>query len=141
MKTNKGVSIIEGLIATALLLLALGGILSLITQNIKAGKIVDYAYISTNLAKNRVERIREIRREQVTDGPDLISVLSQLSEENVRIDRNGTSSPEGDFRRTTTIDTGYGANLVKVTVRVSYKIMGVWSPTPIELVMVVSPYL
>lgn len=68
MKHNKGVTIIECVVATALMLLALGGILSLFIQNIKAGKLVDYAYVSINLAKNGIERIREIRRAIICHG-------------------------------------------------------------------------
>lgn len=135
MKTNKGMTIIECVVASVIMLLALGGILSLFLQNIKAGKMVDYTYIATNLAKNRIERVREIRREQG------LSALSSLSEENVCLDRDGVSSQSGDFRRTTIIDSAYGPNLVKVTVRVDYKIMGIWSPLPVEIVTVVSPYL
>lgn len=135
MKSNKGITIIECIVASVLMLLALGGILSLFMQNIKAGKMVDYSYISANLAKNRIERVREIRREQG------LSVLPSLSEENVYLDRNGAPSPNGDFRRTTIIDNTYGVNLVKVTVKVDYRIMGIWSPLPVEIVTVVSPYL
>lgn len=135
MKSNKGVTIIEGVIASALLLLALGGILSLFIQNIKAGKIVDYVYVATNLAKNEIERIREIRREQGLD------VLSSSSEEDIPINRNGVHDTNGDFKRTIIVNTNYGTNLVKVTVKVNYRIMGVWSPMPVEIVTVVSPYL
>lgn len=134
MKSNKGVTIIEGVIASALLVLALGGILSLFTQSYRVAKLVDYAYISVNLAKNEVERIRELRREQG------LEVLSSLSEQDKRIDRNGVSDPEGDFKRTIVIEEE-GENIVKVTVQVNYKIKGIWSPNPVELVTVISPYL
>lgn len=140
MKSNKGVTIIEGVIASALLALALGGILSLFTQSYRVAKLVDYAYISINLAKNEVERIRELRREQG------LEVLSSSSEPDVCIiNRVGESDPNGNFERTTVI-TNHGSHLVKVTVSVDYKIRGKWAHKdlgrePVELVTVVSPYL
>ncbi len=135
MKRNKGVTLTECLVATAFMMLALGGMLALFVQNSRAGKIVDYSYVATNLAKNRVERIREVRREQG------LAVLSSLAETDVLIDRNGVADTNGDFKRTTLIDTGYGTNLVKVTVQVNYKIRGSWNSLPVELVTVVCPYL
>lgn len=134
MKLNKGMSLTEVVVATALVTVAVGGIIAVTVQGTTLGQSTDYAYVALNLAKNRIERLREIRKDIG------YAALSEAAETDTVIDRNGNPDPNGDFVRTTVVDTTYAANLTKVTVRVRYKIKGTLIPTDIELVTLISPY-
>lgn len=134
MKNKKGITFAEVIIALALLTLSIGGIVGVLVQNSSTGQSIDYTYVATNLAKNRIERLREVRRDRgYTD-------LVNWGETEVSIDRNGNSSSDGDFERTTVINPNYGVNLTQVTVRVRYKQSGVLVPVATELTTLISPY-
>lgn len=133
--SKRGISIVEVLVAMALIALCLGGILSLLVQGMGMGGGVDNAFVATSLARNRVERIREIRKDSG------YAALSECSETNTPVDRNGASDPNGSFERTTVIDATYGSGLTKVTVRVKYKAGSVFAAQPVELVTVLSSYV
>ena len=127
-------SLTEVLIAMALIALCIGGIVSLLVQGIRMGKGVDYMYVATNLAKNRIERIREVRK-------DLgYAAMTDSAETDVLIGRNGASDPNGNFKRTTIIDSSDPSGLTRVTVRVSYKIKDVFTGQPAEIVTLLSSY-
>lgn len=127
-------SLTEVLVAMALIALCIGGIISLLVQGVGMAKSVDYMYAATSLAKNRIERIREIRK-------DLgYAALPESAEDDVLIDRNGVSDPDGDFRRATIIDPNDSSGLTRITVSVSYKIKGVFTGQPVELVTLLSSY-
>jgi prepilin-type N-terminal cleavage/methylation domain-containing protein len=131
---RKGMSLTEVLIAMALVALSIGGIISLLIQGIGMDQSVDYTYVATSLAKNRIERIRQIRMDSG------YASLPETAETNILLDRNGNSSQSGDFKRTTIIDPSYAADLTKVTVRVSYKIRNEFTSQPVELVTALSSY-
>ncbi|MCK4859317.1 MAG: hypothetical protein KAS87_02040 [Candidatus Omnitrophica bacterium] len=131
---KKGISLTEVIIATALLVLAGSGILGVIFQNTSAGQSVDYTYISFNLAKNRIERLREARN------AGHYSTLNGYAETDVTLNRYGVGDPSGNFIRTTIIDPNYAANLTQITVRVNYKRRQVISPVSTEVVTLISPY-
>ena len=142
---NKGVTIVEVIVASALLILAAGGILALSLQNIKLSKASDYYYVAVNLAKNRIERIRKIRTEKGINYliPDEEEEYKGVEEEDTIVNRDGVKDANGDFVRTTEIETiligdGGKPELVKVTVKVNYKIMQILRPQPVELVTVVT---
>jgi Tfp pilus assembly protein PilV len=131
---KKGMSLIEVVAAVALAVLAMGGIISVTTQSASLGQTVDYTYAASNLAKNRIERIREIRRDKGYEA------LCEASETDTVIDINGNPDPNGDFVRTTTISASYAPDLKQVTVKVQYKKRGTLIPIGIELVTMVSRY-
>lgn len=133
-RSRLGVSLTEVLMAMALITLCVGGIVALSAQSVGAGQSNDYAYVATNLAKNRMERIRQIRKDKG------YAVLPEAAESDVLIDRNGVSDQNGEFKRTTIIDSAYAANLTKVTVRVNYKTRGVFLSQSVELVTLISIY-
>lgn len=134
MKLNKGMSLTEVVIATGLATLAVGGIIAVITQTATLGHSVDYSYVASTLAKNRIERIREIRKDKG------YSAIIDASETETAVDRNGSPDSNGDFVRTTIIDAAYATGLTKVTVKVKYKKNGVFIPMDIELTTLFSPY-
>jgi len=131
---KKGMSLVEVVAAIALAVLAMGGIISVTTQSASLGQAVDYTYVASNLAKNRIERIREIRRDKG------YTALPEAAETDTVVDRSGIPDPNGDFVRTTTIDAAYATNLTKVTVKVQYKKKGALIPIGVELVTLLSQY-
>lgn len=134
MKNKKGITFAEVIIALALLTLSVGGIVGVLVQNSSTGQSIDYTYVATNLAKNRIERLREVRRDR--GYADLLN----WQETDTSIDRYGNSDENGNFERTTIITTGVTANLTQVTVRVNYKRGGTLVPVATELVTLLSPY-
>lgn len=134
MKNKKGITFAEVVIALALLSLSIGGIIGVLVQNSGTGQSIDYTYVATNLAKNRIERLREVRRDRG------YSDLTNWQETGYGIDRDGNYDSDGDFERTTTIDPNYGTNLTQITVSVKYKRGGTLVPVATELVTLISPY-
>lgn len=131
---KRAMTMVEVVIAMALTIVCIGGILAVLLQNTSLGQSVDSSYVAVNIAKSRIERIRQIRRDMSYD--DVIDA----AETDTIVDRNGVANPSGDYSRTTIIDPTFASNLTQVTVRVKYKQGGVFIPTGVELVTLVSPY-
>jgi len=128
-------TLIEIVVATALIGLIIAGMLGVLIQNITLGQSADYAYVAMNLAKSRIERLREVRRDK--GYADLIN----WQETDVIVNRNGVPDLQGDFKRTTIVNSAYAANLTMITVRVKYKSGGVFTGVQTELVTLISPYI
>ena len=131
---KKAMTLTEVVIAMALVALSIGGIMSVIVQSMTLEQSVDSAYVAMNLAKNRIERIREIRRDRG------YAAVANTEESDTVLDRNGVSDPNGEFMRTTVIDAAYATDLTKVTVSVKFKRKNVFIPQSIELETLISPY-
>lgn len=131
---KKGMTLVEIVVSLALVALSIGGILSVLIQSANLAQSVDYAYIAADLAKNRIEWVREIRRDMGYDA------LPGAAETDTVIDRNGVADSNGDFMRTTLVNASYGTYLTKVTVKVIYKKKGVFTPVPTEIVTLISFY-
>ena len=134
MRNKKGMSLVEVIVALALLVLSIGSIVGILMQNINTGKAIDYSYVATNLAKNRIERLREVRRDRG------YADLANWQETDVTIDRDGVADNNGDFQRTTIVNAAYGANLTQITVQVKYAPQGSFTNAETELVTLLSPY-
>ena len=133
MKFKKGMSLTEVVMAMALITLCIGGIITVVVQSADMGHTADYTYVAIDLAKNRIERIRQIRNEKGYD------IIPQTAETDTIIDRNGIPDLNGDFKRTTTIEPT-STRLTKVTVGVTYKRRGLFNPVPVELVTLLSEH-
>ncbi|MCM8782148.1 MAG: hypothetical protein NC828_03760 [Candidatus Omnitrophica bacterium] len=136
MKSKKGISLTEVVMAIGLVAICIGAIVGLVVQSVELGSGSEYAFTAMNLAKNRIERIREIRRDLS------YTRLSEMAESDVIVNSDGVPDPNGNFKRTTIIavdPTGY-TGLTKVTVKVQYKRKRLFNPVPIELVTLISPY-
>jgi type II secretory pathway pseudopilin PulG len=131
---NRGISLVEILVAMALIALSIGGIVFVLVQSLGLMTGADNVYASTNIAKNRLERIRQIRNEGGYD------TLYGTAESNVIVDRNGIPDQGGDFTRSTTVNPDYGPDLTMITVQVRYKSKGALIAQSIELVTLLSPY-
>ena len=131
---KKGVTIVETIVGCVLFAFSVVAILSFSVQNITLSKAGDYYYVANNLAKNRIERIRKIRDEKGID------YLPYLAESDTVIDRSGNPDINGNYVRTTEINTNYGNNLVLANVSVNYRMKGELRPNPVTLTTVFNEY-
>lgn len=107
---RSGFTLVEVVIALALIVIVLGGAYSLVIHAARVSRMARDHYIAVNLAKNRIERARNFR----------YADLYLLAESNQVMDENGGPSDSGRFRRTTAVDSVSrpGMTVVTVTVRV-----------------------
>lgn len=119
---KRGFTLVELMISVLLFSIGIAALLSVMTQGVTVAKRADYAYISQNLAKNHLGRLRAL---------GFASVTSAINETGTRIDRDGDPDNEGDYQRVTTVTTNYAsdANLTQVTIEVYYYFRNVISPT------------
>lgn len=115
-KTNsKGVTLTEVIISTLIFALIIIGVIGTFVISVQISKKINYEYVATNLAKKRIERARTILK---TDG---LYALSDIDEENIRINENGEVDENGEYERTTRVAANYGnPRLVKVEADVYY---------------------
>lgn len=101
----------EVVIAMALVVMVMAGAYTLVVVSARLTQSARDRYIATSLAMNRLERMKNL---QYNDLP--------LAEEwQVIIDGNGAPTYYGDFRRSSSVDTNYGAYKTKVEVSVEIK--------------------
>ena len=136
MNKRAGMTLLEVMIAAFLLAVCCAGVLGVIYQNMSTGQSIDRAYVSTNLAKNRIERLREIRRDK---GYTAITSLAGTATET--LDREGNSDSNGEYERTTNIQPDSSTNLTTVTVSVRYKMRGSFIPASTQLVTLISEHV
>lgn len=129
-----GMTLTEVVIAVAFMMLSIGGILGVVVQSIDLRQSGERAYIAANLARNRIERARQIRMDEG------YSALTKAAETDTMIDANGNSDENGDYKRTTVVEPDAVTGLTKVTVRVKYKRRGLFSPKEVELLTLISQY-
>jgi len=137
LKAHSGMTLVEVMASVLLLTLLVGTVLTLLIQNMKMGETIDYNYAAVNIAKSRMDRIRELRRDYGFNN------LYTATEAGTSVNRNGLPEAGGDFVRKTTITTGYNgnANLTKIEVSVSYKASGDVNITTIKLTSLISQYI
>lgn len=139
IRTQKSITLTEVMVSMSLITLLAGTVLALLIQNTKMGQTIDYHYVAVNIAKGRIDRIRELRRDKG------FSCFEDLDDEPIveKVDRNGGQDGDLDFTRITTITTNFDSNpnLTKVKVTVSFKRTGDVSTTTITLTSLLSPYI
>ena len=126
-KSEKGLSLVENMMAVGLFLIGISAIMSVQVQGMGAGKRAAYAYTAYNIAKNHIENLKAFSFSDVTSA----------NEASTYVDDNGTPDPDGKFRRSTVVTTSYSgdANLTQVAVSVSYVIKQTTS-NPMQLTAV-----
>ena len=134
IRYRRAMTLTELIIAIALVGISVGGIVSVLLQTVDLSQSIDNSYVATDLARNRIERIRSVRRDMG------YAAIPESAETDTIIDRNGNADQNGVFKRTTIINASYGTNLTRVTVRVTYKRRGSFLSTPIEVTSLISPY-
>src|SRR3989338_5168676 len=101
LKEYDGMTIVEVMTSMALISLVIGGFLGLLLANIKAGETMDYNYAAMNIAKSRMDRIRELRRDKGYD------YLYTAAETDVSVNRDGAPDEDGEFTRSTSVTTNF----------------------------------
>lgn len=129
IKNSRGVSLVETVMAIALFAIGITALLGVFTQTVTVAKRADHAYVAYQLAKNRVERLKQL---------DFAS-LSTANETSMRVNREGTADPAGEFLRSTTVTTNYSGdlNLTQIDVKVFYEMRGVQSPSSMDVTTVI----
>ena len=131
MRKRYGMTLVEVMVSMILIFLFISGVMALIYQCTETSHTVYYLYTATNLAKNRIEWVRELRRNK---GYTSLSDLPELQID--MIDAYGSS---GDaYERTTQVQ--YTANQTQITVSVEYKKKHTKTPLKIELVTLLFQY-
>jgi len=118
---NSGITIMEVVVAALILTMVVAGSLNSFLASSISCKTTDYTFIVINLIKNRIERLK---------GLDYNS-LEQTAEVDTRLDKNGIPDVNGDFFRTTEVNTSYGTDLTEVTVSVNFLLRGEKRAQPI----------
>ena len=119
--------------ASVLLFLLVGAsILNVCLQSSVTGKRAQEAFVAYNLAKNRIEEMRNLP----------FSSLSSAAETDTALDASGVADPDGSFLRTTAVSTSYtgDSSLTQISVTVSYEIKGQVRTNPTTLTTVISQY-
>lgn len=129
IRNPKGLTLIEVMIAVLLFALMIGALLSVCIQSAGAGRRGDLAYQAYNLAKNRVETVKALSFADISSAAESATVINE----------EGIPTAGGLFSRDTTVTTSYSgdANLVQVTVTVSYTHRGVTTPQPMKMTTVI----
>ncbi len=130
LSSRRGFTLVELMISVLLFSIGVASLLAVMTQGVTVAKRADYAYVSENLAKNHLGRLRSL---------GFASITSALDETTgTRIDRDGDPDNAGDYQRFTTVTTSYAsdANLTQVTIEVYYYFRGVLCPAPKKITTV-----
>jgi hypothetical protein len=106
-KIRQGFTLVEAVVASALLVLVIGGSYSLVTRSQALIYSARNHYVAINIARARLERARNFAFDQ----------LPTLTETNVVVNDSGIPSDSGYFRRTTQIVTNYQPGLTYIQVR------------------------
>jgi len=103
----------EVVISIALVVLAVGALLSLLSQSSVFSSRINKVYSASYLAQRRIDLLKRFNFDEIAS--------EAYSEDLVRVDDDGNMSSTGDYTRSTEIDTIYGGNHhlthVKVSVR------------------------
>jgi type II secretory pathway pseudopilin PulG len=111
VSSNKGLTLVEVIVAAALVTVIIVSLGAAITQSAVFSNQLDITYSATYLAQRRVDLLKRFQIDQL---------YPEALETDVRIDESGNINSTGYFARTTSITENYGgySNLVKVKVSV-----------------------
>ena len=109
-----GFTLTEVMVASAILMVFLGGFLTAFMMGIRTLDMSMNHYRASAMARNRIQRARSFD----------YSSLTLLEENGARVDRHGNADPNGMFRRTTSIDTNTltAPHTVKIVVGVRFPV-------------------
>ncbi|MFA6635731.1 MAG: type II secretion system protein [Candidatus Omnitrophota bacterium] len=111
VKGQKGVTMVEVVLAVAIVSFISLAMVAAISQSSVFSRTIDTTYTSSYIANRRIELIKRFSFDQ----------LAFTEETAVKVGVDGNIDPDGDYVRTTEISTNYGGNSnltkVKVTVR------------------------
>jgi len=110
LKTSRGMSLIEVLIAMTLLAIFIAAIISSVVYIRGSSDHVDRSHTLSNLAMSRIEYLQEVDFDRLpVEGPEI----------EVRINLNGEKSSTGSYIRTTEVEEDYEGSSYLVRIKVS----------------------
>ena len=104
-------TLVEVMVSIFLIVMVMGGSYMLVIKTSELSRSARRHYVAISLARNRLERVRNFP----------YSDLKLLAENDLTVNDNGTPDLAGRFRRTTTVNTNYAANLTEVIVTVKIR--------------------
>lgn len=113
-KRKQGASITEVVVALSLLAAFISGAVKVSMAVYRLADKASAHYTASNLAKNRIETIRNMRQ-------STYEYIVSMEEEDVQIDADGVEDSLGKFSRTTTIEDTVVSDLLEI--QVTIKIM------------------
>jgi len=108
---SKGFTLVEVVVSAVLLALAIAGSYLVVSRTAWLVRTARNHYVAVSIGRARIERARGFAYED----------LWLLRETNVVVDVRGVPSSDGDFRRTTLVNTNAQPNLTLVTVDVEIR--------------------
>lgn len=113
-RRKQGASVTEVLVALVLLSMFIGGASRVNIMNYKLTDKAGAHYTASNLAKNRIETIRNMRQASYDH-------IMSMQETDVQVNNDGVEDSNGKFSRTTTIVETSTTDLLEI--QVTIKIM------------------
>jgi prepilin-type N-terminal cleavage/methylation domain-containing protein len=120
-----GVTLLEVLIASAIIVIFCSGFFLALITSLKSQWLASTHYRAMNLAKNRIQHARTVD----------FGTLPLMAEDSVKIDEEGNLSITGQYIRTTTVNTNIVPGLLyEITVQIKCPgINGKTNTTPLQL--------
>jgi prepilin-type N-terminal cleavage/methylation domain-containing protein len=106
-----GFTLVEVMVAVVVLAIFMIGCFLAVTGALWMNQSARDHYVAVQLANARLERARNIQ----------YASLAQLVENQVVMDANSTPNPNGQYRRTTTVNANYGSNLTEFVIQVDIR--------------------
>lgn len=121
---RSGFTLVETLFSAAIIAMVLMGVLAIFVQTVEMSKKIKYEYLATNITKNRIERARTFVE---TSGFAMLTA-ADFDETDKLLDSDGDPDIDGDFKRSTEVNTNYGGEprLTRIGVTVIYRYKGEW---------------
>jgi len=108
---KKGFTLVEMMVASFVLAIFIAGSYALVSGSLWMNQTSRDHYVALNLASSRLERTRTL----------LYADYSKVAENQLVMNANGTPNANGQYRRTTTVNSNYGANLTEISVKVDIR--------------------
>jgi len=110
-RNSTGMTLVEVLVSLALVTIAIGSMIALITQSSVFSRRVDRVYTASYLGQRRIDLLKKFDFDQ----------LASTAETDIRISSDGNISENGNYVRTTEVVTNFNDNVYLAKVKVSVR--------------------
>ncbi len=111
LRNKKGMTLVEAVVSVALIAVVVVSLVAVLTQSSVFSRTVDTAFTASYLAQRRIDVLNRFGFDQ----------LPLAEETDIRIDSDGNIAAEGNYLRTTEVDTDFDDNIYLTKVKVSVK--------------------
>lgn len=109
LKNSRGITLIEIIVAALLVTVVAVSLLAMASQSSVFSRRIDIAYTASYLAQRRIDVLKRLEFDH----------LPESVETTVQVDVDGTVSSEGEYLRTTEVETDFDGNPYLTKVKVS----------------------